>query len=219
MINNQKIQRHYRTIAILSIWKWLVAILIVFVGMLVSIFTPEIDPLDVKAIKNCELIDQINVIDTCNNGFRVSYKTIRNVTSERADEIRNRKSVRDSLNRLKRMAPVEFGNMLMTDIYEFAEFAIRFDPVDIQIHNIFVYGQGKQNLYVGENPMIKNWAKYINFGTAQGLLYIRTEDIYCNGKPRPKGSRVYRYFKCNGLHQQSDTDEHFSHFSEDERLY
>lgn len=135
---------------------------------------------------------------------------------DRLDEIRRRISVKDSLNNLKRMAPIKFGNMLMTDIYDFADYAIRFDPADIRIHNIFVYGPDKEKLYVGKNPKIANWAKWIHPGTLQGLLYITAEDIYSNNEVT---RRVYRYHECRSIHQISETDEHFSHFSEDERLY
>lgn len=213
---NKNAQRHYRMIALLSIRGWLTVILIAMIGIVVAIFTPKTDPMDDQAIKNCEFVRQIYVVDTTNNGFRVSYKTIHNVTPERIAEIRNRKSVSDSFERLKVMAPVEFGNMLMLDIYDFADFAIRFDPADVRIHNIFVFGPDKEKLYVGKNPRIENWAKFINPGTAQGLLYITTKDIYFHGLPRRK---VYRYFKCSGLNQISEYDEHFSHFSENERIY
>ena len=35
----------------------------------------------------------------------------------------------------------------------------------------------------------------------------------------PNGRRIYRYWKCRYLLQTSDTDERFSHFTEEERLY
>ena len=74
------------------------------------------------------------------------------------------------------VAPRKFPDMVHLDIYDFADFAKRFDPADIRIHNIFVYGREKENMYVGDNPLIRNPARSIDRRTAQGLLYIRDED-------------------------------------------
>lgn len=212
----KELQRQYRIMALLSVWPWLVVVLIAVIWIFVEIFTPRIDPIDNQSIRKREFISQIFVVDDNRNGFRLHYITKEPVTPERSDEIRRRTSVRDSMERLKKMAPQVFGDMLMTDIYDFAKFAVRFDPKDIMINDIFVSGPDKEKLYIGENPRIKNWAKWIHPGTLQGLLFIRSEDIYSNSARRIK---VYRYFECYGNHQISDTDEHFSHFSEDERLY
>lgn len=217
MINDFKeLQRHYRIMALLSVWPWLAVIMIAVIWGFVEYLSPRIDPIDDQATRAREFVRQIFVVDEKRNGFRIQYITKEPVTKERLDEIRQRSSVKDSLNRLKMMAPKVFGNMLRTDIYDFADFAIHFDPTDIRIHNIFVSGPEKEKLYIGENPRIKNWAKWIHPGTLQGLLFIRSEDIYSNSARRIK---VYRYFECYGNHQISDTDEHFSHFSENERLY
>lgn len=209
-------QWQYRIIALLSVWHWLAVILFVIIWIFVEIFSPRVDPVDDQATRSRGFVRQIFVVDDKRNGFRVQYITKEPVTKERLDEIRQRISVRDSLDRLETMAPQVFGNMLMTDIYDFADFAILFDPADIRIHDIFVSGPDKEKLYIGENPRINNWAKWIHPGTLQGLLYLRCEDIYSNSAGRIK---VYRYYECYGNHQISDTDEHFSHFSEDERLY
>ena len=202
--------------ALLSIWQWLVFILIVVIGICVAAFSPRIDPTDDQITRCREFVTQIFVVDNKSNGFRVQYITKESVTKERLEEIQRRHSIRDSLDRLKRMAPLRFGNMLMTDIYDFADFAVQFDPADIRIHNIFVCGPDKEKLYVGENPRIENWAKWIHPGTLQGLLFLKSEDIYCNSAGRHK---VYRYYKCHSIYQISETDEHFSHFSEEERIY
>lgn len=210
------VRRKYRIIALLSVWRWLVIILIAFVAVIVVIFSPPRNPIDDQMTKGKEFVRQIDVVDDRKNGFMVRYFTKEMVTKERLCEIRDRTSVRDSLDKLQRMAPLVFGDMLTTDIYDFAEFAIRFDPADIKIHTIFVCGPDKEKLYVGKNPRIENWAKWIHPGTLQGLLFITDEDIYCHGKGLGK---VYRYFECRSLNQISETDEHFSHFSEAERLY
>lgn len=202
--------------ALLSIWPWLAVILIAVIWIFVEIFSSRIDPIDNQATRSREFVRQIFVVDDKRNGFRVRYITKEPVTKERLDEIQHRTSVRDSLERLKTMAPQVFGNMLLTDIYDFAGFAVQFDPADIRIHNIFVTGPDKEKLYIGENPRIENWAKWIHPGTLQGLLYLKSEDIYCN---TAGWGKVYRYHECRGIHQISETDEHFSHFSEDERIY
>ena len=202
--------------ALLSIWPWLAVILIAVIWIFVEIFTPRIAPIDNQLTRSRGFVGQIFVVDDKRNGFRVRYITKEPVTKERLDEIQHRTSVRDSLERLKTMAPEVFGNMLLTDIYDFAGFAVQFDPADIRIHNIFVTGPDKEKLYIGENPRIENWARWIHPGTLQGLLYLKSEDIYFN---TAEWGKVYRYHECRGIHQISETDEHFSHFSEDERIY
>jgi hypothetical protein len=209
-------QRYYRTQAILAILWWIAIVLVALAGIIVAIFTLRPDILDASAVKNAEIVRQIHVVDSANNGFRVVYATKENVTTDRLHEIQFRSAVRDSLERLRVAAPLRFGDMLHTDIYDFADFAVRFDPPDIRIHNIFVFGQEKENLYIGDNPRLENEAKWINPGTAQGLLYISAKEIYYNPTRRRK---VYRYFRCSGLNEASDTDEHFSHFTEDKRIY
>lgn len=143
-----------------------------------AVFSPQEDPLDRSAIKSRQLVTEIYVVDSTNNGFRVSYATINSVTRERFEEIRSRPAVRDSLSKLMEVAPRKFPDMVHLDIYDFADFAKRFDPADIRIHNIFVYGREKENMYIGDNPLIRNPARSIDRRTAQGLLYIRDEDIY-----------------------------------------
>jgi hypothetical protein len=216
MNHNKELQRHYRTQAILSIRNWIVVVLIALTAIVIAVFTPRTAPLDVSAIKNTEIVRQVHVVDSSNNGFRVIYVTKENVTTSRLWEIQSRPAVRDSLERLRTKATLRFGNMLRTDIYDFADFAVPFDPADIRIHNIFVFGPDKERLYIGDNPRLQNEAKWVNSSTAQGLLYIRSEDIYCHPTRRRK---LYRYFMCNGLNEVSDTDEHFSHFTEAERRY
>lgn len=214
-INNKKEQRQYRILALLGISKWLFLGLIIAIGVLVAVFSPEKDPLDRSTIKKRELVREVLVTDSIGNGFRVNYVTINSVTKARYEEICSRRATCDSIDKMVELAPQRFGNMLYTDIYDFADFAKHFDPADVRIHNIFVFGRQKKGLYFGENPRIRNWAKHYDPETEQGILYIKNEDIYCNDSLRRK---KYRYYKCYGMYQFSDTDEHFSHFSEDERL-
>ncbi|MDR2890389.1 MAG: hypothetical protein LBV18_02110 [Alistipes sp.] len=216
MNSRNELQRQYRTQATLAVSRWLFVALIVIIGIVVWITTPRAKPPDDSVIKNAGIVRQIHVVDSTNNGFRVVYATKGNVTADRLHEIQFRPAIRDSLERLKAAAPLRFGDMLHTDIYDFAEFAVPFDPTDVRIHNIFVFGREKENLYVGDNPRLENEAKWINPGTAQGLLYLTAKEIYYHTSRRRK---VYRYFKCRGLDETSDTDEHFSHFTEEERIY
>lgn len=191
-------------------------VLIVVIGICVEIFSPKIDPIDNQATRSRDFVRLIRVTDDKGNGVRVRYITKKAVTPARLDEIQRRPYITDSLNKLIRTAPQVFGDMLLTDIYDFADYAVKFDPPDIEIYHIFVCGPDKEKLYIGENPKIKNWAKWIHPGTHQGLLYLENKDIYTNSIGRHK---VYRYYQCYGIHQISRTDEHFSHFSEDERIY
>ena len=215
MKDDREVQRQYRMLALLGISKWLFLGLIVLIGIAVAIFSSDEDPLDRSATKSRQILKEIYVVDSTFNGFRVSYATINSVTKARFDEIYSRPAIMDSLERLMELAPRRFGDMVNLDIYDFADFAKRFDPADVQIHNIFVCGSKKERMYIGDNPLIKNPARFIDPATSQGLLYIRSEDIYCPDSTRRK---VYRYFQCRGMFQLSDADEHFSHFSEDERI-
>ncbi len=215
MNSNRQLRRHYRTQAILAIRVWIALTAIAIIGIALAVFRPRADPLDASAVMNTSIVRQIHVVDNANNGFRIIYATKENVTADRLYEIQTRPAVRDSFERLKLAAPRYFGNMLQTDIYDFASFAVPFDPPDVKIHNIFVFGPDKQRLYIGDNPRLENEAKWINSGMSQGLLFIRAEDIYHQTRRR----RVYRYFQCSGIEEASDTDEHFSHFTEDERVY
>jgi hypothetical protein len=133
------------------------------------------------------------------------------------EEIQHRPHIVSAFKRLQTDAPVHFGgSLLYTDIYDFADFAIKYDPdPDIELHNIFVAGNEKSKRYIGPNPKIPNSAQYFNFGTEQGVQYIRHDDIYFR---RRKSEQIYRYWKCYGIHSISSTDECYSHFSEEERL-
>ena len=104
-----------------------------------------------------------------------------------------------------------------TDICDFALYAYRF-PIDkdVRIHNIFVAGKEKMDFYVRNNPDLPGCATWMHHGTEQGNQYLNADDInHCI----PNGRRIYRYWKCRYLLQTSDTDERFSHFTEEERLY
>ena len=189
----------------------------VLTGLIKPIFKPPEDPLDVGTDKSKWLVAEAAVTDEQNNGFRVVYATSHDVTAARAAEIRSRQHIRDSLERLKIEAPRHFGSMLRVDIYDFTEYALRFAPdSDIYLHNVFVHGREKMNLYIGPNPAIENPAKWISSRTLQGILYINREDILYH---RSDSLRVYRYWRCRPPFNWSDTDEHWSHFSEDERQY
>ena len=117
----------------------------------------------------------------------------------------------EGFENLKRKAPEHFGgNLLETDICDFALYAYRF-PIDkdVRIHNIFVAGKEKMDFYVRNNPDLPGCATWMHHGTEQGNQYLNADDInHCI----PNGRRIYRYWKCRYLLQTSDTDERFSHF-------
>lgn len=102
------------------------------------------------------------------------------------------------------------------DICEFALYARNFHiDDDIQIHNIFIAGHRMKD-YVQPNPNLPGCVTSMNYGTEQGNQYLNDQDINVY---IPNGGRRYRYWKCRYLLQVSDTDERFSHFTEEERLY
>lgn len=151
------------------------------------------------------------------NGFRVVYVTENAVTEKRFREIRSRQHIREGFERLKREAPEHFGGSLRdVDICEFALYARNFHiDDDIRIHNIFIAGHRMKD-YVQPNPNLPGCVTSMNYGTEQGNQYLNDQDINVY---IPNGGRRYRYWKCGYLLQVSDTDERFSHFTEEERLY
>lgn len=198
-------------------WAFIVAIVII-VGLVKSCIPDGVDPMDNSIVKAREIIEHVMVRDSTGNGFRVVYVTKNPVTEERFREIRSRQHVREGFERLQREASEHFGgNLLEADICDFALYAYRF-PVDddICIHNIFVAGKQKMDFYVRPNPDLENCATWMNHGTEQGNQYLNEQDINIY---IPNGGRRYRYWKCRYLLQESDTDERFSHFTEDERLF
>ena len=168
--------------------------------------------------KTADIVENVMVLDSTNNGFRVVYATAEPITNEKYDEICSRPHIRQGFNRLKSEAPIYFGGSLLnTDICDFAIYAYRF-PIDddLRIHNIFVAGKEKMGFYVQPNPKLPNCATWMDFGTEQGNQYLNFHDINVYVQ---NGGRIYRYWKCRYLLQVSDTDERFSHFTEDERVF
>ena len=217
-MNKQWTESEYRTKTLLTIAPWLFIMLIAGVYIVKSCTGNSMDRMDDSIISCRQIVEHLNVLDSTYNGFRVVYATKNNVTNARLTEIRNREHIRDAFERLQNEAPVHFnGSLLNTDIYDFAEFAVRYDSdSDIEMHNIFVAGHKKSSLYIGKNFNIDKPAQFFDPRTEQGIQYLSHDDIYCR---RELKSRIYRYWKCYGNNQTSKTDERFSHFSEDERIW
>jgi hypothetical protein len=220
MINkelNQQTEQNIRFRVLLGLGPWIALVFIVGISLLKDCFRPP-DPMDDSINAGREIVRHLEVCDTTRNGFRIVYATTQSVTSRRLDEIRSRKQLNDAFDSLQQTAATFFGgSLLQTDIYDFAAYARRFDvDNDVRMHNIFVFGKEKQEMYVRPNPKIKNSATWINTSLEQGIQYIRQDDIYFR---RKKAERVYRYWKCYGNNAISTTDERFSHFSEAERLW
>lgn len=195
-----------------------IILLVIVIGLIKSCAGSDIDPMDNSINKAKEFVEHVKVVDKEGNGFRVVYVTTNAVTEERLEEIRSRKPIQDSFRQLKHDAPLHWGGSLLdTDICDFTLFALKYNvDKDIQIHNIFVYGVDKMNLYVRPNPNMPGCAKWMNHGTEQGNQYLNSDDINYR---IPSGEKIYRYWKCSYLYQRSDTDERFSHFLEKERLW
>lgn len=197
---------------------WILTIIVCLLGLVKCCIIKPPDITKECINKHSEIVEHVMVLDSTENGFRVVYATKEPVTDEQFLEICNRENVEEGFRRLKFEAPRYFGGtLLQTDICDFALFAYRFYvDDDIFIHNIFVAGHDKMNFYVRPNPNLENCATWMNYNTEQGNQYLNAYDInVCI----PSGGRIYRYWKCRYLLQTSDTDERFSHFSEDERLY
>ena len=215
-MKNYHTETEYRTAALLKIAPTLFILLIVVIGIIKSCVGTKIDPMDDSINATREIVHIFNIVDSTYNGFRIVYATKNNVTSERLKEIQSRKHINDAIKKLHADAPLYFGNMVDTDIYDFAEFAVQYDAdPDIVLHNIFVFGAEKTKLYARNNPKITNCATWINPSTEQGVQYLSQDDIY---RRRDKEDRIYRYWKCTGLYSTSYTDERYSHFSEEDRI-
>lgn len=198
-------------------WGFIIAAVCI-IGLAKCCFEKPPDLSEESINKSGDIIEHVMVLDSTDNGFRVVYATAEPVTNEKYVEICSRPHVKEGFMRLKYEAPRYFGgNLLNTDICDFALYAYRFSiDTDIRIHNIFVAGKEKMEFYVRTNPNLENCATWMNFGTEQGNQYLNSHDVNVY---IPNGGRIYRYWKCRHLLQVSDTDERFSHFTEDERLY
>lgn len=209
--------KRYLLATIVAISKHIIIGLILIIGIIKGCIIKSTDSIDNSVNKSRKIVAHVEVVDSLNNGFRVVYATVNSVTSLRFDEIRKRVHIIEAFNQLKQDGQKYFTNLLHTDIYEFADFAVKYDvDQDIHIHNIFITGRQKMNLYVGYNPKIPGYAKWIDPNTLQGVQYLSHKDIYNKKK---YSVRVYRYWKCRSIFSTSIEDERFSHFSESERIY
>lgn len=221
-MNNQSFheqnESRIRILVLVKLCPWLFVGLLCLIAFVRDCSGPGIDPMDNSYMKEFGIVDHVYVLDSTHNGFRVVYITTRPVTDERLHEIRQRDTIQEAFRRLQRDASIHFhGSLLYTDIYDFAAFARGYDvDADIKMHNIFVMGSRKMRLYIGPNPNIENSARWMNAGTEQGNQYLNSHDIYYRTTP---DRRIYRYWKCRAPYHISLTDERFSHFSEQERLY
>lgn len=213
----KKADEYILVAAAIGPWAFIVVI-VIFAGLAKNCLPDSVDPMDNSINKSREIIEHVMVRDSTGNGFRVVYATRNAVTEARFLEIRSRQHIREGFERLQEEAPAHFGGSLLdADICDFALYAYNFHiDVDIRIHNIFVAGKEKMNFYVQPNPDLENCATWMHMGTEQGNQYLNEQDINVY---IPNGGRRYRYWKCRYLLQVSETDERFSHFTEDERLF
>lgn len=210
-------ERTYRTHTLLALAPKLFFMGIIIFLVLKECIAEKTDPMDDSINSSREIVAQIMVVDSTRNGFRVVYATENSVTRESLEEIKRRSHIMYAFDRLKKDAPVYFGNMTETDIYDFAGFAVQYDSDPaIRIHNIFISGLEKTSMYARVNPDLADCVTFINPNTGQGIQYLSQNDIYYRDRINNK---LYRYWKCYGIHATSSTDERFSHFSESERLW
>lgn len=188
---------------------------LIFVILIVTECSREYDDID-YATKQREPFSVEYVVDKTYNGFEVTYATKYPVTKYRLDEMYLRPHIQKNINMMKDSVINHFGCLLYTNIYDFSDFIkpIHIDS-NLVIESIYVYGTKKNRMYIGKNPRINNSALWYDPNTGQGSQYINHYDIYY----RHKNERIYRYYKCYGLFDMSKTDERFSHFSEEERVY
>lgn len=191
-------------------------ILIVTIGLVKDCVGPKIDPMDNSINKMRERIRLVSIYDSTLSGFELQYYTKVPVTTARFNEILTRKHIFESIDKLEHDAPIHFKhNLIKTDIYDFAEFAKRYDvDPDICIAAIFVLGY-REELYLQPNPKLVDGCTWYDPGTQQGILYIKQDDIY---PYNADAKRTYRYWECPGNYPTSSTDEQYTHFRECERI-
>lgn len=210
-------EKKIRTSIFTAIAPWVLGGLILLGLLVKDCVGSRGDPMDDSILSRREIVSHIEVRDSTGNGFRVVFATRDAVSAARLEEMRSRSAVQETFRLLQQQAPAHFGGDLMpVDIYDFAALAKEYVPTGLIIQNIFVCGTEKCKLYVRDNPAIENCARWFNFSTEQGNQYLSAEDIYSR---TTKQERIYRYWRCSGNHIISRTDERFSHFSEDERLW
>lgn len=194
--------------SVIGYWPIMI-ILILTVAVIRSCVTTPVDPLDNSIMKRGYTITNLMVYDSVGNGFEVVYTTVNAVTDARFQEIRYRPHICSSFKKLQKDAPLHFGLLLDTDIYDFAEFAKKYDSdPDITINSIFVCGEEKEDMYRQKSPRGDNFATLKEIYTQQGIQYITSLEIYCS---IPNARRCYKYWKCNGDYSTSLTDERYSH--------
>ena len=86
---------------IFSIPTTLLVILIVIIGLFKEC-ADDTDPLDRNNFTaKQEYVDTFDVTDSCTNGFRITYSTVKHVTPERLAEIKSRKHIQEAFRRLR----------------------------------------------------------------------------------------------------------------------
>lgn len=204
----------------LAISKPLFFIVIVMIGLMKDC-CDDTDPLDRgDSMADYGVALHRSVNDSIGCGFRLIYGTVREVTSERLEEIRSRKHIQENFDKMSEDVLKHFNNSLLdVDIYDFSNIAKKYVlDKDIELNRIFINGKEKYDLYVGENKWFGDKsATWISTRTLQGIQWIGWHDIW---REDTGNNRIYRYWKCTyPLTEKSTTDERFSHFSEDERIW
>lgn len=193
----------------------------IFIGIgIIIILISDNSPrsIDDSINKSQEMICLLDVVDSTGNGFCVHYSTEYAVTRERYDEIFSRRELWDAFNHIQKELPEHFGgNLLETDIYDFAAELIKYPTTDgVHVDCIFVQGPEKTAFYAQPNPNLPDGVTWFDVRTKQGALWIKHDDVYyCRGKEE----RIYRYYKCPGMREFSRTDERYTHYTEEEKIY
>ena len=174
----------------------------------------EID-IDNSTMLRRYMYDRINITDTMGNGYEILLYTTNAVSDKRYEEIKSRQHLRDSYKQLKAEATDYFDNdLLNTDIYEFVEYAKRFDvdSGDVRLVNIWVYGSQYEALYQQPNSDFPLKIDQIDKINNLGVLYLKENDVYPYNLTSP---RTYRYWQCEATSLQ---DERYSHITEADQV-
>lgn len=190
-------------------------IFIVVIGLIKSCVGSDVDPIDNSYMTQRECYNRKILTDSTGIGFELLWYTTKPVTEKRMEEIKTRKPIQEAQQQLMEEAPEHFKhNFFHTDIHDFAKYAVKFDvDSDVRLVNIFIYGQRLKEQYWLPNPDLPDGGcTKPAYGTDQGTLYLKEDDIYdCN----PEAGSLYRYWRC---WRTSTKDERYTHFTTSERI-
>lgn len=191
-------------------------VLCLIVACCQAIFKTEPDPLDVGNVYMFNQALTRDIVDERGNGFTIVYRSTV-MTKDRLMEVLSHKNIDENLDSLRGVVLERFdGDLLDVDIYDFAE-VVKYFEIDpkLWVNRILVCGKERKLRYFNPNPNLPDGVTEYDFRTDQGILWIDNRDIF---SVSTNDNKIYRYWKVSGPREISDTDEHFTHFTSEQKV-